>query len=51
MTDLTIAEIYIFILWFVTVEFLKLVWLVYILFLIWLLIYYVNNFCFEINFV
>ena len=51
MTDLTIGEIYIFFLWFITVEFLKLVWLVYILFLIWLIIHYLNNYCIEINFV
>ena len=51
MTELTIGEIYIFVLWFITVEFLKIVWLLYILFLIWLLIHYVNNYCIEINFV
>ena len=51
MTDLTAAEIYIFFVWFLTVQFLKIVWTVYILFIIWLLIYYVNNFCIQINFV
>ena len=51
MTDLTAGEIYIFVLWFITVQFLKLVWTLYILFMIWLLIFYVNNFCIEINFV
>ena len=51
MANLTAAEIYIFILWFLTVQFLKIVWTVYILFLIYILIYYVNNYCIEINFV
>ena len=50
MTDPSYGELYIFILWFFTVEFLKIVWLLYILFLIWLIIHYVNNYCIEINF-
>ena len=51
MPELTFEEIYVYIFWRITVEFLKIVWLLYILFLIWLAIYYVNNFCIKINFV
>ena len=50
MTEIYFEDIYVYIFWRVTVEFLKLVWLLYILILIWLAIYYVNNFCIEINF-